>query len=1314
MWRNLMERFVSVFYLYLVITSSFAPTVVAQAQFSGSNEVVLSFAGACPDTADCQTIELADDDVENLWDALYGNDSPFVGDVVEGGTVLSTDGDAETTIITTDESGETAHDQEISTIEFDWRSHVLAGQSCNGQFSSGVHVTDDVRVGVCRDATQDKRAENCEGIYGTNSLVAEAFEEVGADDYIDDGSFNTIMTGDFWGNMLCASGQNCTYIIFSEFEKAFNYSTSLVDVVTLGAPVAKSLGKSKIFGGKRLLNKFKLVGDDAVAIPGLGSVVKKTYPGAFKKDMAAEVSERLAKNPGLLERGLTPGDLADTASILRREVAIQNELGTAIAKENPARYAQLKNDQESLRLIRESIYGTDAARIAASGGKTYSGAKVAGKEINDTATKTYLKGAYTDDVLTKFKTETGGRITKMPKSWWQTNYPNMTTQQSNATALASKYSKVTGYYGYMALVRPVGRNILRTGGASIGHPVEVFATYRVEESWTRFFMRLKGHSVYDDAYLKILFNRRDDPKNPFSVDGLGNGNLLSKYVEVVAQMPAALPGGVGGGITSWIEKQERIDHVGDGQLYLTTLPFGETEESAEGSSGEESLTLWSSDGKIAFTAPSMRLYALELMSEEDKAKGPLISAYAHHTDMDMRVNFGDTERSTSPGETPIDIQKAVEEKNGCQDSLFSKNLVEELTGEESKWNVSAASIATAFNNNALPVLAIGAAPAGGFVAGIAATLISQWFVNTYFIGDCVDTTGGYYVTGHLDTAGEQSTEDIIASNINELGTDLLHGGAGQPIDLPDVDTLTDIDANIASVVGAVSGSTPEVLEIQVNLDSGLDNGGITRRPVGSLGIDGLFSLWISPDSACNQFEMPTEEQVITLANNADGSRLDIEKGPGTANICVYPPGGLEPVCMLDSDEANGDKRLLVNLTAADIELGGYVVPEKVVRIPAESITNLKVDPFNETISAGDNLFNCLNNFTSCLSSAPSITNLDISPLTGDALQMMTTAGAVITFTDETLTVSGSSRFLGGKESKVQVNSNGEVVLRSGNVEQNLGSFQALTTDNAVFLRESGSSSDILFWLKVTAVTNQSSINNITTNVATEMCDSEEVFDGFNFDFKAEVKDPQAAAEVLKMNEAIDNIGTLKVFETGDDDTGKIYYFWTDDACQPHFSIFDKETGEKTEFDILGYEQIGDNEYRLTTDKGDQIIEFENRNGKEYMKLNEGPWELLTKLMGRNGSLIFDQATATWKAINGQLLPLADAFKQLGMAIAANADGTVSGSPGGNVMIYSPPAGDGGLFQLPWWPENPLMAVVLAISLLAGVLAVRVSEERKKK
>ncbi|MBN1160200.1 MAG: hypothetical protein JXA43_03145, partial [Candidatus Diapherotrites archaeon] len=922
----------SVCAIYLILLSVVASSVDAQA-YTGPLD--------CNDRAGCDTISLSKEDVDRLWQGLYGGDSPVTFQSVEGGVLTGVKSDVDE-IVTTDESGEIAHDQEISTEEFFWAGHPLDNQVCLGPFSLGAHITRDLRVAQCLSATTEEARQNCEGVYGDNDLIADLKAEVGAaPDYT---KKNTLINASFNSNMLCSSGNNCNFIIFSEFEKTFNFTLSVVDIVTIAAPVVGKVATTKILGGKSVLERLKVVGDDSwtESIPILKTIVKKSYPGAYK-DEVADMIEAKFKSSNVLRskygdegyksfksvkdidgalddiykkmspRGL--GETDDAARLqlqaLRTEVAkkeanmakagggfynskkgrwvSEDDYASAIAPDaktsditnvadNLYDDAALKKaaqanptggigdfvrvpdpkvtapdnlkilDDEVTEQIAKYRWSTDATTGGAPGldwaqatdqqkeiykqiaineqkkavlnggtiefvtdqGATY---KVT---IDKTDAEAFSKEIIKKDVLTKSTSsggyiglteEAGGKIPALPKTWSEKYLPSAADQQSVAKAYAAKFGKYTGYYGYQLILRPVGRNILRTAGGAIGLPVASFAAYRIPANWSTVYMKPGSENeIYDDAYIDILYNREDDPKNPFSADGLGNGNLLQSYMVLLARLPANLPV-VGDGVQSWIDDQERTDHVGDGQVYVTSLPFGKTEEEASFSAQEGVFII--NNGKTSFSANALRMYALELPDSDDRELGPVVATYAHHTDLSMRMAAG--EGGLSEGE--INIGDAANNKEGCSDNPLTYDLLEKTgtMGEGTRLNLSAATILTAFNNNMWPILGTSFAAASGPV-GIAAlvpTLLGQWVINEYVVGDCIDTTGGYFVTGHLTKEEDAADAGDIATDLANAGKDFLSPTSTSDV-LPTPDILKEIDANVASMLGEAAGEHPKI------------------------------------------------------------------------------------------------------------------------------------------------------------------------------------------------------------------------------------------------------------------------------------------------------------------------------------------------------------------------------------------------------------------------------------------------------------------------------------------------------------------------
>ncbi|MFA6048853.1 MAG: hypothetical protein WC792_02825 [Candidatus Micrarchaeia archaeon] len=197
-------------------------------------------------------------------------------------------------------------------------------------------------------------------------------------------------------------------------------------------------------------------------------------------------------------------------------------------------------------------------------------------------------------------------------------------------------------------------------------------------------------------------------------------------------------------------------------------------------------------------------------------------------------------------------------------------------------------------------------------------------------------------------------------------------------------------------------------------------------------------------------------------------------------------------------------------------------------------------------------------------------------------------------------------------------------------------------------------------------------------------------------------------------QSVQGDGGMQMFDTAD----KTYYFTTDAAGNPVLRILDKKTGKFTEYKITGQVTSDGKSVNVPTDKGPFNFNFAmNDKGQPTMSVSgpDGYKDIATLLAarGQNGIIIFDPATGTFRALNGQDISLNRDFATKGLTYVGSPEG-VRGVPTDNFLDYrqKPGTGDsGGLnpLLLPSFPENAAVAGLMIATMLLGVVAIRLRQ-----
>ncbi len=202
----------------------------------------------------------------------------------------------------------------------------------------------------------------------------------------------------------------------------------------------------------------------------------------------------------------------------------------------------------------------------------------------------------------------------------------------------------------------------------------------------------------------------------------------------------------------------------------------------------------------------------------------------------------------------------------------------------------------------------------------------------------------------------------------------------------------------------------------------------------------------------------------------------------------------------------------------------------------------------------------------------------------------------------------------------------------------------------------------------------------------------------------------SAAELNAALEKIQGCNGMQILET----PNKKFIFTKDENGNPVLRVIDKNTGQVTDYKITGPLRQEGKDIIVPTDKGDFRFNIGmGENGQPTLSVQgpNGLNEILPLLAARGlgGILMFDPRTGQWSAFNGQDLAMNPNFASKGQTYSADSNGNMRGVPGDSLLF--PPTrrrqtGGNTLASLPSWPEDNLGIILLVITALAGVAAVR--------
>jgi hypothetical protein len=200
----------------------------------------------------------------------------------------------------------------------------------------------------------------------------------------------------------------------------------------------------------------------------------------------------------------------------------------------------------------------------------------------------------------------------------------------------------------------------------------------------------------------------------------------------------------------------------------------------------------------------------------------------------------------------------------------------------------------------------------------------------------------------------------------------------------------------------------------------------------------------------------------------------------------------------------------------------------------------------------------------------------------------------------------------------------------------------------------------------------------------------------------QVEELNNALKKIQTDKATGQEAGMRSFETA----GKEYFFDTNAQGQPVLKVYDRKTGQLTEYPLTGAPtQTGPNEWTFPTEKGDVKMNFEMDKGVPNINVEAPDFKdsgALTAARGASGGLYFDPKYAN--VFNAQDIPMNPEFLK-GLSMFGSADGN-KGIAQGNIL--APPvkettaAGTNLPLALPSWPEQNALGLLMVSLILIGV------------
>jgi hypothetical protein len=255
-----------------------------------------------------------------------------------------------------------------------------------------------------------------------------------------------------------------------------------------------------------------------------------------------------------------------------------------------------------------------------------------------------------------------------------------------------------------------------------------------------------------------------------------------------------------------------------------------------------------------------------------------------------------------------------------------------------------------------------------------------------------------------------------------------------------------------------------------------------------------------------------------------------------------------------------------------------------------------------------------------------------------------------------------------------------------------------------FIMYKPESNELILWIKNTNELSSADIGSAQMSLTQAKnpltnCDEPAV------SFKVNGK-PDSEISVAKANEfnkSLESVGPFQMLDTTDH-TFMFYSVLENGECKNRMKVIDKKTGEVKDFGINSIEQTPSG-FKVIDDQGNSHdFGFSSEDGRPLLTYNDLA-ETLLRAQGRNGAFWYDPEKGMWYTTNGQLIPLAEAFKQAGLGTKVNADGSLSGVPSTNPLFVQPVSAGGPNFlaSLPSVPTDKVF-LLLFVAGLVGLVA----------
>lgn len=773
-----------------------------------------------------------------------------------------------------------------------------------------------------------------------------------------------------------------------------------------------------------------------------------------------------------------------------------------------------------------------------------------------------------------------------------------------------------------------------------------FSAYALPQSWLKLELSHGTETVYDDAFVDFFANKEID-----------QDDLFQKFIRyfTVFGWAASAPGSEEHSVMNWMREKlqagfarTEVDSIA---YYSTTHPGC--------SSCTISPKLVSRGEKMvnaSFIVPGQSSsYILEDTSVSHMKIGPTLISFSHHTDMLGKQN-------NEVSGDPIDLVQAQREGRTCMKKLEEVPLFN--MGFLPKSASSLAYSLAAFETGAYVLN-----PGLGFTV----TLLEMYMLMETTQG-CIDDQEGHYI--HFFIPSDRPSDESLdpAQSIISSGSEIIGGAfeSGKK------------DSSVEEKVEEIKGQLTGVSESKKILQARLYTQGLTRGVI--TGPD-LFYFWYKGEAKPNGYR--TEGREVLTGENGEEVVLDYNKGSLEINgENIFPEG----------TEEQGD---FVRLSYTNTNIPAKVIPQRItyVRLSGESLL-FEVSASGELTVKDSAALKCItegikeqagrdyssSNLTGALGLVQSVT-------TEYFVEGQQYSYTVYPLTD-LISAEGTPRKSVEGNGRIEVYSSRAVKLMP-HMDPGLGNLSQINFRNGTMVYKPGTDL-LIFWMNRTGELDGDEITGLRAKHVTSINPETECPEPA-FDLET-MPDPQSASSKLhveEFNASLYKNGPYQIFET----PTHIFRFMSKlegDECVDYVRIFNKDTGETFDKIISNIGLNDDGEFVVTTNEGEQLrFGIDSESGRPLFSYNDLT-EVLLRAQGRNGAFWYDPETGAWHTENGQLIPMLEAFRQNGIRVQANPDGSVTGQPANNFMFLPSQTGSGSGFQLPSVPEN-LIALALFVS-----------------